>query len=130
MKFNLKNIILNIFNNFSKKNCTIILHNTYLGKKNIIKLIFQLKKIPYISNFGDEILQKSNMKKLRNKLNLISSKKKYPKNEILLRKLIPENIPSVFIENSENLEQTVSNLNLSNKKKQSFVLMDYIKMKY
>ena len=120
MKFNLKNIILNIFNNFSKKNCTIILHNTYLGKKNIIKLIFQLKKIPYISNFGDEILQKSNMKKLRNKLNLISSKKKYPKNEILLRKLIPENIPSVFIENFENLEQTVSNLNLSNKKKTIF----------
>ena len=60
------------------------------------------------------------MKKLRNKLNLISSKKKYPKNEILLRKLIPENIPSVFIENFENLEQTVSNLNLSNKKKTIF----------
>ena len=60
------------------------------------------------------------MKKLRNKLNLISSKKKYPKNEILLRKLIPENIPSVFIENFKNLEQTVSNLNLSNKKKTIF----------
>ena len=46
-KLNFTNKVLNFINNKKLNKKKFILHNSYLGKKNVLKLFFQLKELPF-----------------------------------------------------------------------------------
>ena len=104
----LSKLVVGIFS--TKRN--IILFNTYLNRISQLKLIYQLRKIPLFLNFSSKIYKNKISKIKRKKINLLNGVKKFDQNEYLIRTLIQENIPNIFVESFFELVKAAKKINL------------------
>ncbi|OUW35608.1 MAG: hypothetical protein CBD35_06510 [Verrucomicrobia bacterium TMED175] len=116
-------IFLNFFSNFFVNDTDAFIINSYLSKKNEFLLNIKLKQIPkFYSEISKNFESKLDLYKRRWKLNGQSNNEF----EILLRELVPQQIPIYYIENYNNLIKFVLNLKWPKKPKAIFTSGSYI----
>lgn len=111
LKSKIKRKVLGIVSRFfqlfqSKKG--IFLYNTYLNFSDEIKLLFKFRQLPYLGNFESINQYKLNSKK-REWIFSWESRNEF---ELLLKSLIPRQIPKIYIEGYHTLATQISNLKL------------------
>ena len=124
MKDILKNkiqILLSSFNLLGKNN-NIVFKNTYLSLYNEIKLSFLNREYPVFLNSRDYKSSDINLQK-RNKINLNSNVSNNL--EHLARKLIPDALPKIVIEDYKEILNLVSNSNWPENPKVIFTSNSY-----
>lgn len=122
LKFYLRKSLYLIINNFSK-NEDAVLVQTYLDSKIELLLQMSLKQFPIIRNQADEIEFIEPNFEFRKKIPaLISNHKGF---EFFLRKIMFENIPTIYLEGYKKLILKVRSLNWPQKPKFIFTCAAY-----
>ena len=96
-----------------------VFFNTYFNKRiDVIKLITGLGDIPYKLNFDLKIKKENYSKNIRKKIYFKKSNNKGIEN--IIKVLLPDYIPEIFLESFDNLRKTVDNSNLPKERKTIF----------
>ena len=96
-----------------------VFFNTYFNKRiDVIKLITGLGDIPYKLNFDLTIKKENFSENIRKKIYFKKSNNKGIEN--IIKVLLPDYIPEIFLESFDNLRKTVDNSNLPKERKTIF----------
>ena len=112
-KINYNNLLIKFLKN------RYVFFNTYFNNRlDVIKLITGLGDIPYKPNFNLSIKKENFSKNKRKKIQFKKSNNKGIEN--IVKTLLPDYIPEIFLESFDNLRKTVNNSSLPKDRKTIF----------